>query len=120
MSSAQTAVEAIRKSVVVNCNPERAFQVFTEIGSWWPLHTHSISVMDDGTDPPETAAIEPFVGGRLYERTTDGRELPWGKVLTWEPPSRVVIEWKVNPDAVAPTEIEWRFSPEGSGTRVEI
>ena len=120
MSSAQTAIEAIRKSLVVNCSPERAFEVFTEIGSWWPVHTHSISVMDDGTEPPETAVMEPGVGGRLYERTRDGKELSWGKVLAWEPPSRLVIEWKVNPDAVAPTEIEVRFAPEGDGTRVEL
>jgi len=43
MSSMQTSVEAVRKSLVVECSPERAFEVFTrEVGSWWPLHVHSI------------------------------------------------------------------------------
>jgi hypothetical protein len=43
MNSMQTSVEAVRKSLVVNCDVERAFEVFTrEIGSWWPLDTHSI------------------------------------------------------------------------------
>lgn len=35
-------------------------------------------------------------------------------------PQRFVLEWKVNPDAAAPTEIEVTFTAEGDGTRVEI
>jgi len=43
MSSMQTSIEAVRKSIVVNCSPERAFEVFTrEVGSWWPLNEYSI------------------------------------------------------------------------------
>jgi hypothetical protein len=75
MSSAQATIDAIRKTVTIDCTAEHAFRVFTEgIGTWWPLHTHSISVMDDGSGAPETAVMEPRVGGRLYERTRDGRE----------------------------------------------
>ncbi len=121
MSVTETTVEAIRKSVVVNCPVERAFQVFTEgIAGWWPLHTHSISVMDDGSEPPVTAVFEPRLGGRLYERTADGRELLWGTVIAWEPPRHVIIAWHANPTAPAATEIDVRFEPEGGGTRVEL
>ena len=120
MTSAQAAVEAVRKTVTVNCPVEHAFRTFTEgIGSWWPLHTHSISVMDDGSGAPETAVMEPRVGGRLFERTNDGRECDWGSVLVWEPPHRIALEWRVNPDN-PPTEIEVRFSADGDGTRVEL
>lgn len=120
MSSAQTTVEAIRKTVSIDCSVDDAFRTFTEgIGSWWPLHTHSISVMDAGDAAPETAVMEPRVGGRLYERTRDGRECEWGSVLAWEPPSRLVLEWRVNPSNPS-TEIEVRFSIEGSGTRVDL
>jgi uncharacterized protein YndB with AHSA1/START domain len=41
-------------------------------------------------------------------------------VIAWEPPNRFVLEWKVDPDAAAPTEVEVRFAPEGDGTRVEL
>jgi hypothetical protein len=44
MNSTQASVEAIRKSLVVNCSRGRAFEVFTrEIGTWWPTDPdHSI------------------------------------------------------------------------------
>ena len=64
--------------------------------------------------------LEARTGGRLYERKSTGEEGYWGTVTHWEPPHRVVIEWKVNPDAAAPTEIDVRFVPEGDGTRVEL
>jgi uncharacterized protein YndB with AHSA1/START domain len=120
MSSAQATTEAIRKTVTIECTVEHAFRTFTEgIGTWWPLHTHSISVMEDGSEPSEIAVMEPRVGGRLYERTRDGRECDWGSVLAWEPPDRVVLEWRVNPDR-PPTEVEVRFTPDGAATQVDL
>jgi DNA-binding transcriptional ArsR family regulator len=40
-----------------------------EHGAWWPLATHHIGEKD-----AETAIIEPRVGGRWFERATDGTE----------------------------------------------
>jgi uncharacterized protein YndB with AHSA1/START domain len=118
--SAQAQDLTIRKSITVECPLEHTFEVFTErIGSWWPLETHSIEAGRTGT-PPETAVLEGRVGGRLYERQTDGSEGFWAQVVAWEPPRRLVLQWKVNPDAPAATEIEVRFTPEASGTRVEL
>ena len=120
MTGGQETAAAVRKTLRVDCSVDHAFHTFTEgIGSWWPLQTHSISVMDQGQAPPETAIVEPQAGGRLYERTHDGRECDWGSVLVWEPPSRLVIEWRVNP-ANPRTEVEVRFVPDGDGTRVEL
>lgn len=105
MSSPETAVEAIRKTVTVECPVEHAFRTFTEeIGTWWPLHHSSISATAEDGEAPETAVLEPRPGGRLYERDRDGRECTWGTVLAWEPPHRLAIEWRVNPDSPA-TEI---------------
>ena len=116
-----TTVEPIRTSVRLGCSVEHAFETFTAgIGTWWPLGTHSVAVMMDGSGAPETAVLEPRVGGRLYERTADGREADWGEVLVWEPPRRVVIAWQPNPTADAPTEIDVRFSRAGGETLVEL
>ena len=41
-------------------------------------------------------------------------------MLTWEPPSRVVIAWHVNPQAAAPPELDVSFLADGGGTRVEV
>jgi uncharacterized protein YndB with AHSA1/START domain len=122
MSSVETSVESVRRTVTVDRPVEDAFRVFTEgIATWWPLRTHSIEAMaTDGSRAPETVVLEGREGGRLYERMTSGEEGYWGTVTHWEPPTRVVIEWKVNPKAIAPTEIEVTFTPEESGTRVVL
>jgi uncharacterized protein YndB with AHSA1/START domain len=106
----------VRRSVTVARSREDAFRVFTEeIGSWWPVETHSIG--KDGR-PADTAAMEGREGGRFYERTGSGTE-HWGTILVWEPPVRIVISWELRPSR-PPTEIEVRFTEEGDETRVDL
>jgi uncharacterized protein YndB with AHSA1/START domain len=112
---------AVRKSVVVNAPLTHTFAVFTEQhGAWWPLKTHHI-----GADPAQTAIIEPRAGGRWFERSSDGAECDWGRVLVWDPPHRIVLSWDISADwkydPKLGTEVEVRFFSEGSGTtRVEL
>ena len=85
-----TMTEAIRKTVLVDFTPEEAFDLFTaRIASWWPVRTHSY-----GGDDVKDVVLEPGVGGRLYEVTADG-EQDWGKVLAWEPPTRLLLDWQI-------------------------
>jgi len=115
VSSMQTSVEAVRKSLAVNCRVERAFEVFTrEIGSWWPLHTYAIA--DDITE----VVFEEQVGGRVYEKHGDGSEGDWGKVLAWEPPHMFAMAWSPGSDPEQATRLEVRFAAEGEGTRVDL
>lgn len=120
MSTQETGL-VIHKSAVVAATPEKAFEVFTDgIATWWPLDTHSVGAMDKGGATPETVVFETGPGGRVYERSSSGEESHWANVAAWEPPHRFVLEWKVNPDAIAATEVEVRFTPEGDGTRVDL
>lgn len=111
----------VRKSVLVNTSQEHAFTVFTKhIGTWWPLVTHHI-----GASPAQTTIVEGAVGGRWYERSSDGVEADWGRVLVWEPPHRVVLSWDIGPtwkyDPELGTEVDVRFISEGpNATRVEL
>jgi uncharacterized protein YndB with AHSA1/START domain len=104
-----------RKSIWVQAPVERAFSIFTEgIGGWWPLTSHSL-----GRERAESAFFEGREGGRVFERQQDGTEAIWATVRAWEPPHRVLLEWKVNPEN-PPTELEVRFAPDGDGTRVDL
>ncbi|HWW78084.1 MAG TPA: SRPBCC family protein [Steroidobacteraceae bacterium] len=88
----------VRKSVVVKADVERSFNAFTSrIGKWWP-RTHTI-----GSTPLADVIIEPRVGGRWYERSGDGAECEWGKVLAWDPPGRLILAWQVDGD--------WKYNP---------
>jgi uncharacterized protein YndB with AHSA1/START domain len=117
---AVTAVEPVRKTIRVRATPQRAFDVFTAgMGRWWPP-THSI-----GSAKLADVVLEPKVGGRWYERGEDGTTCTWGKVLAFEPPSRLVLAWQLDAtwrhDATLLTEVELRFVAEGPDwTRVEL
>jgi len=114
------ALAPVRKSVRVSAPPRRAFEVFTAgIGRWWPKSHHI------GASDLDTHVIEPKNGGRWFERGVDGVECEIGKVLVWEPPSRLVLSWQLTPDwkydAHLITEVEVRFLPDGTNaTRVEL
>ena len=110
----------IRKTAVVAVSVERAFQIFTEeMSTWWPLASKHIGKVD-----AKSVVMEPFVGGRWFERGVDGSECDWGVVRTWDPPRRLVLSWEISSDwrhdRSIQTEVEVRFSTEGASTRVEL
>ncbi len=114
---------AVRKTITVAAPRQRAFDVFTTgMTDWWLRDSHHI-----GEQAPEAVVIEPRAGGRWFERAPDGKECDWGRVLEWEPPSRVVLawhldaDWKYDPDPAKSTELEVQFISEGpAATRVEL
>lgn len=104
----------VTKSIVVDVPPKRAFEFFLAQERWWPIATHHMA------EPPgESAVLEPFVGGRWYERAHDGSETDWGTVLAFEPPDRILLTWHMSadwthdPDPERASEIEVTFQPEG-------
>jgi uncharacterized protein YndB with AHSA1/START domain len=105
----QATDSAVRREITVSAGQERAFEVFTAgFDSWWPRSHHI------GGAEMATAVIDPEAG-EWYEIGTDGSRCEWGKILAYEPPARIVLEWRIGgdwqPDAVA-SEIEVTF-PEG-------
>jgi uncharacterized protein YndB with AHSA1/START domain len=109
-------------SVEVNIPPDRAFRLFTaEIGSWWDADKHILRA------PLAEMVFEPFVGGHIIDRGTDGSECRWARVLAYEPPRRVVfswdldVRWQIETDPDRCSEIEITFEPAAeASTRVEL
>ena len=111
--------DPIRKSIIVPCGPERAFEVFTsQIGGWWPFEGHSIS--EANQTKAITAAFEPHIGGRLFETAEDGREFDWGRVEAWEPGQRLHILWLMGREPGDCSEVEILFTADGPGCRVDL
>jgi uncharacterized protein YndB with AHSA1/START domain len=112
---------SVRKIVDVPAPAAVAWRVFTEkMGTWWPLATYKI-----GSAKAVDAVIEPRVGGRWYERGDDGSTCDWGRVLSWEPHTRIVLSWEIDGnwqhDPSLKTEVEVRFIAESEDrTRVEL
>jgi uncharacterized protein YndB with AHSA1/START domain len=114
--SESLVIEAVRRTVTVDCVVEEAFRIFTASAiSWWPVDSHSIH----GSSVREIV-FEGHEGGEVYELSADGEKGHWATVVTWEPPNRLVLAWNILERETVATEVEVRFLPEGESTRVEL
>jgi uncharacterized protein YndB with AHSA1/START domain len=111
----------VRKSVEVQADAARAFEIFVlGIDDWWPKG-HRIG----GSSPVIKSVIEPFLGGRWYSVCEDGSEICVGHIRAWEPGRRAVFSWEFaadwKPDATSPSEVEINFiALDEKTTRVEL
>ena len=108
-----TTIEPVRKQIVVKASQEKAFRVFTEkIDSWWPRAHHI------GKSPLKQVVLEAGAGGRWFSRHEDGSETQTGRVLVWDPFSRIVLAGQITAqwqyDAEFVTEVEVTFTPQGN------
>lgn len=118
----QTAAAVVRKQIVVEASPDKAFAVFTErLGDFKPPEHNLLAV------PIAETVFEPRVGGHIYDRGIDGSECRWARVLAFEPPRRVVFSWDIGPtwqletEAENASEVEVRFIAETPHrTRLEL
>ncbi len=106
-------VPPVVRATWVRCDPEAAFEAFTErIGAWWPLPTHGMY--------GDRAGGVAFEDGRLVERSVAGEECLWGEVIAWEPPERLAFSWHPGGEASDASEVEVGFVADGEGTRVVL
>ena len=118
MNAEQTraGIEPIVKSVTVSWSPETAFRRFTdEMGTWWPVETHSLS-----GERAQTVTMEGREGGRLYETDVDGKTFLWGTVTAWQPSEYVAFTRHLDRDPSTAQRVEVRFTADGEGSTVEL
>jgi uncharacterized protein YndB with AHSA1/START domain len=103
----------VRVQVTVQAPIETAFKRFTDgCDSWWPRPYRL------GEGERTDARIEPRSGGRWFERTADGQECDWGRVLDCEAPERLTVSWQITPDfrrepdPARASRVEVRFAAE--------
>ena len=112
--------DRVSVTTLVAVDPAAAFAVFTgETDRWWRRGPR----FRFGGETRGVLSFEPGPGGRLLERYGDaGAEVfEVGRVLVWEPGSRLVFQWRIRDFAPGEcTEVEVRFEPAESGTRVTL
>jgi uncharacterized protein YndB with AHSA1/START domain len=102
----------------VDAPAARAFAAFTEeIGEWWqPNALFRFTERTDGR-----LAFEPDPPKRLVEIDADGERFEIGAVTLWDPPHRLVFDWRQSgfPDGQS-TKVSVRFDALDEGTRVTV
>lgn len=118
---AEPAEESVRVSVLVRAGVTETFRLFTAAtDTWWKRGPrYRIAGSNHGA-----LHLEPFLHGRLFESFDAAgvtRVVRMGRVQVWEPPRRIVIEWRAVRCAPSElTEVEVTFEPEGASTRVTL
>ena len=117
-----TDATTVTTSVELNAPVAQAFYVFTaEIGTWWDHDKHILEA------PLAEMVFEPFVGGHIIDRGTDGSECRWARVLAYEPPADeqpglvrfswdITIDWQIETDPARASEVEIAFTALGPAT----
>lgn len=101
----------IRREVLVDLGPDRAFELFTErIGDWWPLASHSVF---------GAGASVTFTADKLVE-TLGEQTAVWGEVIEWQPAALLVISWHAGQSEAESTRVTVRFTEQGEQTLVVL
>lgn len=108
-------------SVTIAAEPAVAFDLFTrETDLWWRRGLRFRA----GGRSPGALHFEPGVGGRLFEEypgDAGPRLVEFGRITVWEPPARLVFEWRgVNFAPHEKTEVDVAFEAIRGGTRVTV
>ncbi|MBM7366605.1 SRPBCC family protein [Gordonia hydrophobica] len=109
----------IHRAVTVPLPAAEAFELFTaRFGDFKPREHNLLGA------PITDTVFEPRVGGSIFDRAEDGSECRWARILTFEPPTRVVFSWDIGPtwqieaDHAKCSEVEVRFTADGDRSTV--
>ena len=104
--------DGLNKSVLLPCDQERAFSLFTDhIGEWWPPERRHLK---------DVQSILVLTQEQFSEHGDDGRRVELGRVVDWEPPRRIVLDFYPGTDSAHPTAVVIQFVTEGEATRVLV
>lgn len=104
--------EPLIRHINLECAPERAFHLFTNmIDAWWPRgHRRT---------PDATLIFETKIDGRLFERAADGSEWTMAHITKFDPPVTLELDWFPG-SPQAPTHVQINFSAVPNGSKVVI
>jgi len=109
-------VGPILESVFVPAEQAAVFEVLTAgIGQWWPVGAVSVTGV-----PVVGLELDGRVDGLLVEVWDDGTRAPWARVIAWEPPRRLGLEWNPGGGRQPSTTVDIVLDRIAGGTQVRV
>jgi uncharacterized protein YndB with AHSA1/START domain len=107
--------DVITVSTIVAVDPVTAFAIFTGgIAAWWRPKVPGLF------RPGMNGALK-FDNNRLIEIRPEAEPFEVGRVLTWDPPTRLAFDWRQEGFGPADlTRVEVTFEALSGGTRVTV
>lgn len=110
----------IVKTIDVPCSPDRAFDIFVDMKSWWPLEKRSMSLMRAG-GPAQDLRVDARKDGQIIETMQDGSDCHWGTFRIFERPARLEMDFHMGLPADQTGQVEVTFvALEEAKTRVTL
>ncbi|MCV9993290.1 SRPBCC domain-containing protein [Paeniglutamicibacter sp. ZC-3] len=99
-----------RHTVSVPVSADQAFEGFSEyIHLWWPVG--KLSHFGPGSHVT-------FEKGSLLEESDDGNQHLWGKIVHFDAPHTIVLDFTLGMETAPPTHVSLEFHEQGSGTEL--
>ena len=99
-------------TIEVPCGQAQAYDIFVDMGSWWPIDKRSMSLMNEGA-PAASLEVDPRVDGRIVETSPDGVIYHWGTFRTFDRPTRIEMGFHMGLPAEQASSVEVVFTPLG-------
>lgn len=113
-------LDPIVRTIEVPCGQKKAFNVFADMPTWWPLTKRSMSLKNFGK-PAKALRIDAKKGGQIVEICPDDSELLWGTITTYQPYDLFRMDFHMGMPPQNASVVEVRFTPlDGERTRVEL
>lgn len=108
-------MEPIVKQLTVPLPVAEAFALFTDqMGTWWPLASHSVK----GAKSKVTFPREK--GGEIIETDADGQRHVWGRLIAYDPEGFLSFTWHPGRPEEEATAITITFTATSEGTFIEL
>jgi len=113
-------LEPLSYRVEVPCNQKKAFEVFSEMATWWPLDKRAMSLYETG-NPARTITVDARKGGRIVEIGADDSEHHWGTFTAFDPHDYLAMDFHMGLPAEQTGTVEVKFTPmDDARTLVEL
>lgn len=111
-------LDPVTRKITVPCGQRKAFEIFVDMGKWWPLEKRSMSLMQ-AKRPAKSLMVDPREGGQIIEHAADGVEHHWGTFRMFSPHDHVQMDFHMGLPPEQTGQVDVHFKPL-SATETEV